>query len=135
RPFLGDDAVHHRVADETVLQPQVLAEYALPDRPQPGDGCPRSQVAAVGLALHPHRVQAFEGMAQEQELGLGVDAAALPGFAEPGGADLQATIADAAVQALPGGLPAVGTAFRPAPRLGRYADSGGLLSGSIKVVL
>ena len=45
---------------------------ALKDAAYPLDGAPRGFVASIRLELNAHRVQNVEGMAQEEELALGV---------------------------------------------------------------
>ena len=44
-------------------------------RAEPGDGPLRAVVAHIRLELHPSRAEHLEGVAQQQELGLGVDVA------------------------------------------------------------
>ena len=51
-----------------------------------------AQVAGVGLELHPQATQALQGMGQQQQFYLGVDAGALPLLAQPGPADLQRAV-------------------------------------------
>ena len=64
------------------------AQHALEGGAQSLDGPAAPQVAGVGLQVRPRHPQPVEGMAHQQQLGLGVDARALRRRAEPGKADL-----------------------------------------------
>jgi hypothetical protein len=56
------------------------------------DGSLRSFIATVGLQLYSDSAEILEGMAQQEELALGVDRGALPARADPRPADLEATV-------------------------------------------
>jgi len=56
------------------------------------------QVLVVGLEGDAVEVEVFEGVAELEELGLGVDSGALDGWAEPGMADLDGSVAEVEVK-------------------------------------
>src|SRR5207248_4050960 len=70
----------------------------------------RLEVAGVGLELHAGGAQLLEGVAEQEVLGLGVEAGPLPRLAQPGAADLQAAVPPTDVQV-------GGDAHGPATRL------------------
>ncbi|GLZ80002.1 hypothetical protein Afil01_48090 [Actinorhabdospora filicis] len=70
----------------------VPAQNALADRAQPLDGPLGALVADVGVPGDPPRPEGAEGVVEEQQFRLGVDAGALPFRADPGAADVQAAV-------------------------------------------
>ena len=89
-------------------------------------GTLRAQVAGIGLELHPDAAHPVEGVGQQQQLGLGVDAGALPLLAEPGPAYLECAMLGPYVQI-------AGTAHHPA--LGFLHDRDGYLGRVLQRLL
>src|SRR3954447_1843407 len=92
RPLLVQDAVEHRVADGAVRADLVFAEHPFAPGAELLDGPLALQVVAIGRELDPQGAQVLEGVPQQQELALRIDAGPLEGLGDPGAADLQPAV-------------------------------------------
>lgn len=98
RPFRRGDAVHHGVANRTVRPDHVAAQHTLAHGAQALDRALRAQVQVVGLELDAQCSQVLEGMAQEEQLALGVHGRALVLRRDPGPTDLEPAVLAADVE-------------------------------------
>src|SRR3954471_14310623 len=88
RPFRADDAVDGRVPHMAVRHDHMLPKETVQLCTESLDRRTGLVVQAMGSQFHGVAAKALEGVAEHQELGMGVDEAALPGAGDPGGADL-----------------------------------------------
>src|ERR1035437_10219250 len=92
RPFRGDDRIHGRVAQQSLLArcPRLpeASEHTLKARSQALDRPAGPLVSGVCLEIHSRDAQPLEGVAEQEKLRLDVDAASLRRGGEPGEADL-----------------------------------------------
>jgi hypothetical protein len=88
-PFAHAQAVHHGVAHRAVAAQAVVADDTVLARAQAFDGALAGEVEVVGAPAHQLRTQGLEGVLQQEQLGRGVDGAALAAGRVPGVADLQ----------------------------------------------
>src|SRR5439155_23430009 len=88
RPLAVHDAEHRGVARHAAVAGLVAAQDSLERAADPQHRVPRALVARVGLELDAPAAPDLEGMAQHQELGLGVDVTALERAPDPRPADL-----------------------------------------------
>jgi glyoxylase-like metal-dependent hydrolase (beta-lactamase superfamily II) len=124
RPFGIDDAEIYGVPDTAACGDHVIAERAFLASADAQNCRAGAIVERVGLQLHAHTLEYFEGVAQQEVFGLGVDGGALPLVGDPGPSDFQAM-----VHALDAGI-ARGTNYAAAGFLEqrkRQGGSGGLL--------
>ena len=92
RPFVGEDAVDHRVAEGAVLAAQVAAQHPLAAGAELGDRRLRVRVQRVGLDLDAPEAAVVEAVRQQEELGLRVDRRAPPPSAVQRGAEVDALV-------------------------------------------
>ncbi len=124
RPFGIDDAEIYGVPDAAACGDHVIAERAFFASADAQDCSAGAIVERVGLQLHAHTLEYFEGVPQQEVFGLGVDGGALPLVGDPGPSDFQAM-----VHVLDAGI-ARGTNYAAAGFLEqrkRQGGSGGLL--------
>ena len=69
-----------------------MAQHAVLFGAQPGDGVARGVVVPVGAQLHGDRLQAFEGVAEQQQFAFAVHGAALEAARVPGVPQLQPAV-------------------------------------------
>ena len=99
RPFAGEYAVHHGIADAAVAARPVIANHAVLFCPQRFNGALRTEVEIVGPETDHLAAHLFEAVAQQQQFASGVDVGAL---ATLGFANLPALIASLAALGLMG---------------------------------
>lgn len=98
RPFGRQQGEVHAVAPGAVRAAAVTAQDAFALRSEAGDGGLGAGVEVVRLELDPAHAEVFEGVGEQEQLGLGVDGAAPVRAPVPGPADLQAFVGRADVQ-------------------------------------
>src|ERR1700691_3196340 len=92
RPLGVDDAVNAGVPECAVDAALVLPQYSVELRAQALDGFPAWPVEEVGAELHRDAGERGEGVAEQQQLALRIQRAALHALAVPGRADFQPMI-------------------------------------------
>src|SRR5688572_19505650 len=84
RPFGGEHAVHHGVADRAVAPRPVVADHAVLLRAQRLDGALRAEIEVVGAQANDLAVQFLESVLEEQELAGAVHVRTLAARRVPG---------------------------------------------------
>src|SRR5665647_1961338 len=88
RPFAGDDAVDHGVAQRPVGRDLMAAQDAVLLGAQPLDAAPALMIEEMGAEFDRDAVEFFERVAEQQQFALGIEPAALHAPGVPGRADL-----------------------------------------------
>ena len=77
RPFAVENRIDDCIAQATIRHPLMTAQHAVLLRAEPLDRRLAALVERIGTDLHALAVQRLEGVGEQHELGLGVDAGAL----------------------------------------------------------
>src|ERR1700738_4005243 len=77
RPFDGDDAVDHRVAQRAIRRDLMIAQDAVELGPQPLDAAPALVVEKMRTEFYRDAIELFKGMREQQQFALGIERAAL----------------------------------------------------------
>src|SRR5258708_34476011 len=83
RPFAGDDAVDHGVAQRTVRRDHVTTQDAAELCAEPLDATPALVVEKMRADLDREAIELFERLRQQHQLALGIDGAAPNALAMP----------------------------------------------------
>src|SRR3981189_2996738 len=92
RPFAGDDAVDHGIAQRAVRRNLMAAQDAILFRTKPLDAAPALVIEKMRAELDRDAIELFERVGEQQQFTLGVERAALHAPGVPGGADLDAPV-------------------------------------------
>ncbi len=98
RPFDVQNRVHHGVPPRPVRHQLMAAQNPVELRAEPLDRRAAGEIEEVSAEFHCHTVQYIECVAEHQQLGLRVDAAAPRRGAVPGVADLESAVRRVDVQ-------------------------------------
>src|SRR3984957_5335050 len=90
RPLAVENAVYAGVAQRAIARDLVLPQYPVQSCAQAFDGGAALLIEKVSAKFHGDAVELLERVAQEQQLALGVERAALHALAIPCRADLDA---------------------------------------------
>src|SRR5690349_2079154 len=92
RPFTGDDAVNHGVAQRSVWRDLVAAQNTVLLGAEALNAAPALVIEEVRAELYRNAIQLLEGVRQQQQFALCIERAALHAPGVPGRADLDATV-------------------------------------------
>ncbi len=92
RPFAGDDAVDHGIAQRTVGRKLMAAQDAVELGTQPLDAAPALMIEKMRAEFYRNAIEFFERMVEQQQFALGIERAALHARGVPGRTDLDAPV-------------------------------------------